>query len=109
MARSPLRPQAESTGKSRWRLGVPLLVLGVILYLFVGGDEGLLEIRRQAKVLAVLQERVAQLEAENDSLRQILTMLEHDKDYIEKVAREEYGMVKPGEKIYRLQELSAGK
>lgn len=109
MARSPLRPQAESAGKSRWRLGVPLLVLGVILYLFIGGDEGLLEIRRQAKVLAVLQERVAQLEVENDSLRQILTMLEHDKDYIEKVAREEYGMVKPGEKIYRLQELSAGK
>ncbi|MCC7261289.1 MAG: septum formation initiator family protein [Candidatus Latescibacteria bacterium] len=109
MARSPLRPQAESTDKSRWRLVLALLVLGVILYLFVGGDEGLIEIRRQAKVLAVLQARVDQLEAENDSLRQILTMLEHDKDYIEKVAREEYGMVKPGEKVYRLQELSAGK
>lgn len=102
MARSPLRPQAESAGKSRWRLGLALLVLGIILYLFVGGDEGLLEIRRQSQALYVLQAHVAQLQAENDSLRQILTMLEHDKDYIEKVAREEYGMVKPGEKVYRL-------
>ena len=102
MARSTLRPQAESAGKSHWRLGLALLVLGGILYLFVGGDEGLLEIRRQSQALSVLQAHVDQLEAENDSLRQILTMLEHDKDYIEKVAREEYGMVKPGEKIYRL-------
>ena len=109
MARSPLRRQAEATGKSRWKLVLALLVLGVIAYLFVGGDEGLLEIRRQSQALSVLQAHVAQLQAENDSLRQILTMLEHDKDYIEKVAREEYGMVKPGEKVYRLQELSAGK
>ncbi|MSR82204.1 MAG: septum formation initiator family protein [Candidatus Latescibacteria bacterium] len=104
MARSPLRPQAESVGNARWRLGLALLVLGGILYLFVAGDEGLLEIRRQSQALSVLQARVDQLQAENDSLRQILTMLEHDKDYIEKVAREEYGMVKPGEKVYRLRE-----
>lgn len=103
MARSPLRPQAEPAGRSRWRLGLALVVLGAILYLFVGGDEGLLEIRRQSQALSALQARVDQLEAENDSLRQILTMLEHDRDYIEKVAREEYGMIKPGEKVYRLQ------
>lgn len=109
MARSPLRPQAESAGKSRRRLALALLVLGVILYLFVGGDEGLLEIRRQSQALSALQARVDRLQAENDSLRQILNMLDHDKDYIEKVAREEYGMVKPGEKVYRLQELSGGK
>ncbi|MBI2502682.1 MAG: septum formation initiator family protein [Candidatus Latescibacteria bacterium] len=102
MARSPLRSQAEPAGKSRWRLGLALLVLGFILYLFVGGDEGLLEIRRQSQALALLQARLDQLQAENDSLRQILWMLEHDKDYIEKVAREEYGMIKPGEKVYRL-------
>jgi cell division protein FtsB len=102
VARSPLRPQAEAAGRSRWRLALVLLVLGLILYLFVGGDEGLLEIRRQSQALAALQERVDQLQAENDSLRQVLHMLEHDVDYIEKVAREEYGMIKPGEKVYRL-------
>jgi len=109
VARSPLRPQAEATGRSRWRLGLALLVIGVILYLFVGGEEGLIEIRRQDQAWAELQARVEQLQAENDSLRQILDMLEHDADYIEKVAREEYGMVKPGEKVYRLQDLPAGK
>ena len=83
-------------------MGLALLVIGFILYLFVGGDEGLLEIRRQSRTLAVLEAHLDTLQAQNDSLRQILWMLEHDKDYIEKVAREEYGMIKPGEKVYRL-------
>ena len=104
-----MRSQAETAGKSRWKTGLALLVIGVILYLFVGGDEGLLEIRHQAKALAGLQAHLDSLQAQNDSLRQVLWMLEHDKDYIEKVAREEYGMVRPGEKVYRLQDLAAGK
>ncbi len=48
--------------------------------------------------------RVQQLEAQNDSLRVVLEKLETDLDYIEKVAREEYGMAKKGERIYRIQQ-----
>ena len=47
--------------------------------------------------------RVHRLEAQNDSLRAVLEKLETDLDYIEKVAREEYGMAKKGERIYRIQ------
>ena len=102
VARTPVRSQAEAAGRSRWKTGLALLVIGLILYLFVGGDEGLLEIRHQAKTLALLQAHLDTLQAQNDSLRQVIWMLEHDKEYIEKVAREEYGMIKPGEKVYRL-------
>ena len=49
--------------------------------------------------------RVQQLEAQNDSLRAVLGKLETDLDYIEKVAREEYGMAKKGERIYRIQQV----
>lgn len=36
----------------------------------------------------------------NDSLRQIIKYLETDTLEIERIAREKYGMIKPGEKVY---------
>ena len=47
---------------------------------------------------------MTQLKAVNDSLRQVLWMLENDLDFVEKVAREQYGMVKPGERVYRVRD-----
>jgi len=101
---SAARRQAEAAKSPRWRIGLALLAIAAVIYLFVGGDEGLLEIRRQSRRLEGLQARIARLEAENDSLRQVLRMLERDLEYVEKVAREEYGMIKPGERVYRLRE-----
>jgi cell division protein FtsB len=36
----------------------------------------------------------------NDSLRQKIKELQNDTNEIERIAREKYGMMKPGEKIY---------
>ena len=44
------------------------------------------------------------LKAQNDSLRNVLNLLEGNLEYLEKIAREEYGMKKPGERIYRIPE-----
>ena len=49
-----------------------------------------------------LEAQVQQLEAETDSLRQVLKLLESDIDFIEKVAREDLGLVKPGEVVIPL-------
>ncbi|MFW6276782.1 MAG: FtsB family cell division protein [Bacteroidota bacterium] len=40
----------------------------------------------------------------HDSLKQRIKMLQKDTSEIERVAREKYGMVKPGEKVYILKE-----
>lgn len=104
MPLSAARRQTETARSPRWKIGLVLLAIAAVIYLFVGGDEGLLAIRRQSRHLEDLQARIARLEAENDSLRQVLQMLESDLEYIEKVAREEYGMIKPGERVYRLRE-----
>ncbi|MYK41154.1 MAG: septum formation initiator family protein, partial [Gemmatimonadetes bacterium] len=37
-----------------------------------------------------------------DSLRQVLKLLESDIDFIERVAREDLGLVKPGEMVIPL-------
>jgi cell division protein FtsB len=47
-----------------------------------------------------LQETVTTMKQQQDSLKQVVKQLESDTLLIEKLARERYGMVKPGEQIY---------
>lgn len=87
---------------ARWRSALIVLLLAGLVYAFAGGDDSLFQIWRKGQELEVLEAQVARLQAENDSLKQVLWKLQNDLDYVEKVAREEYGMSKPGERIYRL-------
>lgn len=87
----------------RWK---PLLATGLImagLYLFLSGEDGFVRVRAKKEELAQLRQRVESLEAQNDSLKHLLWQLDNDMDYIEKVAREEFGMVRPGESVYRIE------
>ncbi len=45
-----------------------------------------------------------ELEMANDDLRKRTELIKTDKVYMEKVLREELGMIKTGEKIYRFKE-----
>jgi cell division protein FtsB len=102
MPSSSTSRRAIPSRPSRWRWILLLLLLGLSAYAVVGGGESIFELRRQERTLAAMEMQVAQLRAENDSLRQVLERLEVDLEYIEKVAREEYGMIKPGERLYRV-------
>ena len=104
---SKRRPQAalvERQRSGRWRVLAIVAGLAGGSYLFVAGDSGLLELSSQRRELQRLEEHVTSLEAQNDSLRQVLWSLENDPDYIEKVAREQYGWIKNGERLYWIQQ-----
>jgi cell division protein FtsB len=45
-----------------------------------------------------------ELEMANDELRKRIGLIKTDKVYMEKIIREELGMIKTGEKIYRFKE-----
>ena len=89
----------------RHRLWRPLL-LGCLLlagaYAFMGGEAGVRQLWERWHALQQAEQRAAELEAQTDSLCQVLWLLENDLDYVEKVAREEYGMARPTERVYRL-------
>ena len=89
-------------GPIRWKFVLFLPVLGFLVYVFVGGEGGFYQLWQRWRDLETAEAHVARLQAENDSLRQVLHQLENDLKYVEKVAREEYGMVMPGEQLYRL-------
>ena len=85
-----------------FKLLLLLVIVGGGLYLFVAGESGYLRLRAQRAELDLRERQAAALKVENDSLKTAIRLLESDLDYLEKVAREEYGMMKPGERVFRI-------
>ena len=80
-----------------------LLIAFFALVAYIAFGNGLLyKVWQEEETLAELEAQVKQLEAETDSLRQVLKLLESDIDFIERVAREDLGLVKPGEVVIPL-------
>ena len=50
----------------------------------------------------MIQKKITQLREEKEVLKNEKNKIENDLDYIEKIAREKYKMVKPGEKIFKV-------
>jgi cell division protein FtsB len=94
------RPVVER--RRHWRWVALLALLLVASYVFIRGDGGLRRLYQRWGELQEAEARTLRLEAETDSLRQVLWLLENDLDYVEKVAREEYGMSRSWERVYRL-------
>ena len=83
-----------------------LLIAFFALVAYIAYGNGLFyKVWQEEKTLAELEAQRKRLEAETDSLRQVLKLLESDIgdiDFIEKVAREDLGLVKPGEVVIPL-------
>ncbi|MBL8979377.1 MAG: septum formation initiator family protein [Gemmatimonadetes bacterium] len=81
-------------------LGV--VALAVVFALF-GGEYGIfdwLELRREARTE---QGRIDRLTVEVDSLTRYLNQLKTDRRLLEQLARENFGMIREGEFLYRLE------
>ncbi len=85
---------------------VIVLFLAVVLWIgwtLVMGDNGLrvrLNLELENRELKTALKRETEIQ---DSLRKEIKLLQTDKKRIEKAAREKYGMVKPGETLYKVQ------
>ncbi len=81
-----------------------LIVLGVLALLVgaaVFGDTGILHLRRLRAEVDALHRDVQGLEAENERLSRALAELRTDPAAVERIAREELGLVRPGERVLR--------
>ncbi len=96
----------------RWEDGrlrrTAMLVLALIAIALtvheVFGEHGYLALRRRRQELQTLQEQVRQLKEENQKLEQQIKALKSDPKAIEKLAREQMKLARPGEIIYVLPE-----
>ena len=88
--------------RRRW-----LLALGCLLFLFfclhqILGDNGYLTLRARRREVRQLESEVRRLAEENQRLDREVNRLRNDPAAIERVAREEMKLARPGEVIYTL-------
>jgi cell division protein FtsB len=84
-------------------LGGALLV-GAAYFAVFGGDYDVFELHRIRGERAVEEHRAAEVRADVERLRARRDSLLHDSATIERVARERYGMIRDGERLYRFAE-----
>ena len=77
-----------------------ILVLGAIILIF--NDMGIITWHHMRQNRQNIQEEIERLIIEEKRLTEELTRLKYDDDYIKKIARERFHMVKPGEKVFRV-------
>lgn len=76
----------------------------VFLVSFVFSEEGIAELRQAQQRVETLQSDIRQLEQENARLEAEIENLRESSFAVERIAREDLGMSKPGEVVYRYPE-----
>ena len=87
---------------NRGRVLFAILLAAALVFAFAGGEYGTLdwfELRREEREERL---RIADLQQRVDSLRKVAAGLARDPRMQERVAREEFGMIRKGEHVYRL-------
>jgi len=82
-----------------WLLGVAFALL---LLQDIFGTHGLIAMRRSQQEAARVQQEISRLDEENRLLQDSVQSLKSDPAAIEHIAREEMGLAKPGEYIFKI-------
>ena len=82
---------------------IALAVFGLLtvamLLLAVFNEKGALQVQAQARKLSAIESEISRLDTENKKLTAEIQALRSDPTMIEKLAREELKLVKPGEVV----------
>ena len=90
------------TSRNHLYKGIVFLIFFSFAIVFIFGDHGLLKLYKIKNERKIIQKKISQLREEKEILKNEKSKIENDLDYIEKIAREKYKMVKPGEKIFKV-------
>ncbi len=78
------------------------LICMSLIIVFIFGDHGLIKLYKIKSQRKKIQNHITQLRGEREKKKEEKNKIENDLEYIEKIAREKYKMVKPGEKIFKV-------
>jgi cell division protein FtsB len=88
----------------RWALYGWASIIALLLTYAVVGERGAIHLWRLQGEKSKLDEQNYRLQKENEALRQKIARLRNDDYFLEKIAREELNLARPGEVIYRFRE-----
>jgi cell division protein FtsB len=106
------RRPAESKNPARNRRIVQILLVflaSVIMVDALVGDRGLLATMRARREYDELAATIARERVENAQLREEARRLKEDPSAIEEIARRELGLIKPGEKVFIVKDITPAK
>ena len=97
-----IRSLAKSAAKNKRRTLITFGLVILALYLLFDNKGVITRIRLELRERS-MREKVRGTEMQNDTLRAQIKALQGDQKTIETIAREKYGMTRPGESQYRVQ------
>jgi cell division protein FtsB len=86
----------------RYGFRIAFGLLGLLLIHDIFGSHGFLAMRRAQQEVEAERQRIKALEEENKRLGEDVHSLKTDPAAIERIAREEMGLARPGEKVFKL-------
>ncbi|MDZ4181719.1 MAG: septum formation initiator family protein [Candidatus Cloacimonadaceae bacterium] len=95
-----MRPQQQKPARI-YRLIYYAALVFLLSWILLWGQNSFLRTWNNGRKLRVLEKEVIALKAVNDSLSAENTRLKTSIDAAEKVAREKFGLIKEGEKVFR--------
>lgn len=99
MKRNPAQKLSPLQQNRLWRAGALIVILGLAWLLFAPGN-GLFSIFSRKKELQVMQIETTNLARENIKLQEEVDKMKNDSSYLEEVARRDFGLLKPTERVY---------
>jgi cell division protein FtsB len=95
----PRRPLSVVEGKLLFRISIAIALL-VLLWIVFAPGSGMFHLHQQKKHLAELKTEHEVLTQQNKEMKEDIERLQTDKGYLEKVAREDLGMLKKNEIVF---------
>lgn len=92
---------AVGKGARKRRLVFVALLAMLIAALSVGGNRSLVKIYQMSKTKAELEQEIERLRQVNQELAREIQAFTHNPGQVEAIAREDLGLVKPGEIVYQ--------
>jgi cell division protein FtsL len=100
-------PPANDRSPFRQHLWLAAILLLILVAASVMGDRGPIRLYQMHRARAALEQEIEQLDTANAALADEVQAFREDPARIEGMAREELGLVKPGETVYLFQSPSA--
>ena len=81
------------------------VLVAVLAFVFIVlfSEHGLVDYIKLRRQLSSVNQSIGQLESENVQLKAQVDRLQKDDRYLEELARQKYGFIREGEKVYRIE------
>jgi cell division protein FtsB len=80
-----------------------LVTILAFLFIVLFSEHGLLDYIKLKRQLSAINHSIGKLESENVQLKAKVDRLQKDDRYLEELARQKFGFIREGEKLYRIE------